>query len=248
MNSIVDIDSSDERVDVEFSTSGKNSPVLSTKSFQDGPVEDIPSEYDKNNAGNNGDIMRVTDFLVNQEPSDKVIRNDNRNIQRTNLHDSAVLLAREKTLKDLNRSKKSEIISNIMDNTANFQPRVTIRPSTLRVQPSDEIGEGLNLLEARQAQAAATRIERAKIKLDDLRLRQQIQEFYANELPDVTMKEVLAQVDYDIENANLVTHPRHPLYLRSPDFHSITRASEVMRWSTGGTETRDITTGLATQR
>ena len=234
MNTIFDIESSEENVDLDFSTSRRNLPVSPTKSLQDGQVEEITSENNNNNAENTGDSMRVNDSLVNQDASDKVIGNDTRKIRRVNLHDSALFLARDRALKDLNRSKKSDIISNIMDDNTNFQPRVTIRSSTLGAQPSDEQGEGLYLLEARQAQAAATRIERTKTKLEDLQLRQQIQQFYANELPDVSIKEVLAQVEYDMNNATLVSHPGHPLYLKSPDFHCITRASEVMRWSTGG--------------
>ena len=74
MNSILDIES-DENVDFDFSTSRHNSPVSSTNSFHDGRVEEIPSANNKNNAENTGDIMRVNDSLVNQDPSDKVIEN-----------------------------------------------------------------------------------------------------------------------------------------------------------------------------
>ena len=129
MKSILDIDSSDESVDLDFSTSRQYSPVFSTTTSNNVQVEKFPATTIENNAGNTDDIMRVSDFLVNQDSSDRVNEQDSGNIRRTNLHDSALLLARDRARKTLQRSKKSNIISNIMENNINFQPRVTIRDS-----------------------------------------------------------------------------------------------------------------------
>ena len=194
MNAIQNIDSPEEHVDFDFSTSRHNSPVVATTTYNNVQVDTIPDSTIENNAGNTDDNMRVSDFLVNQDSSGKVNAEDSGNIRQTNLHDSALLLARDRARKTLQRSKKSNIISSIMDNNINFQPRVTIRDSnseqsTFRTR--DRRDESLSLLSERQAENAARRIERQRDALDDLRMRQKIEDFYAEAMPTVAWYHII---------------------------------------------------------
>ena len=160
----MDIDSSNDAQEIDDVVSEHNLHTTSTEkdiyADEDKMEQRVPKNYDDNG----GYAFRVSDIMELEETNERVNVPSDGNIRRLNLHDCALFLARDRARKQLNSQKKSEIISDIIDDKRNFRPRVNINTnnnSTQAATPRDD-GEELNRWSQREAYNASQRIEKQK--------------------------------------------------------------------------------------
>ena len=105
MNSIFDIDSSDNEEDFNDPRPEREFNENTTTTSTEHILGEITTLNDQVIDNIDEDIMRVDDFLVPRTENTDINVSNDRNIRRLNLHDCALFLARDRARKKLNRQK-----------------------------------------------------------------------------------------------------------------------------------------------